>query len=127
LALLCDFILIACFLSELLRRSVGWRAMRAFAVGLPPPVCQRLPHVMQGAEPAGVEALVAQPAVKLSTCPFGIGLPGSIWSRPIFQSSAQPIMRREVNSGPLSERTCSGRRALQSPLPAPASRALNPG
>ena len=49
---------------ELLRRSVVQRAVRAFAAVLPPPVRQRLAHIVQGAEPARVEALVAQPAVE---------------------------------------------------------------
>jgi hypothetical protein len=46
---------------------------------------------------------------KLSTCPFCIGLPGWMWIRLILRSSAEPSMRRDVNSGPLSERTLSGR------------------
>lgn len=31
-----------------------------------------------------------------------------MWTRPIFRSLAQPSLRREVTSGPLSERTFSG-------------------
>ncbi len=54
----------ACFLPELLRRSVVERAMRAFAVVLPPPLSRRLPHVIQRAELARGEALVAQPSVE---------------------------------------------------------------
>jgi hypothetical protein len=34
-----------------------------------------------------------------------------MWTSPTLRSSAQPTMRREVNSGPLSERTLSGRAA----------------
>ena len=45
---------------------------------------------------------------KLSTWAFCIGLPGWMWIRLILRSSAQPSMRRDVNSGPLSERRLSG-------------------
>src|ERR1700743_3731543 len=57
-------ICIAYLLPELLRRSIVQRTVRSFAVVLPLPVRQGFPHVVQGAEPAYVEALVAQPAVE---------------------------------------------------------------
>src|ERR1700743_3215155 len=57
-------ICIAYLLPELLRRSIVQRTVRSFAVVLPLPVRQRFLHVVQGAEPAYVEALVAQPAVE---------------------------------------------------------------
>ena len=52
-----------------------------------------------------LEGLIAE----LSTWPFCMGRPGWMWTSLTFQPSAQASMRREVNSGPLSERTLSGR------------------
>src|SRR5271163_4799512 len=51
-------------LPELLRRSIAQRTMRAFPVIFPPPVCQSRAHIVQGAEPACVQALVPQPSVE---------------------------------------------------------------
>ncbi len=56
----CAFhICIACFLPELLWRSVVKRAVRTFAVVILPPACQGAPYIVQRAEPVCVEALVA--------------------------------------------------------------------
>src|SRR5271166_6813172 len=63
-ALLAFHICIACTLPELLRRLIAQRTVRAFPVILLPPVRQGVAHIVQGPEPAGVEALVAQPAVE---------------------------------------------------------------
>src|SRR5208283_1217519 len=63
-ALVAFHICIACSLPELLRRSVAQRTVRTFAVVLAPPACQRASYVVEGAEPAHVETLVAQPAVE---------------------------------------------------------------
>jgi len=49
-----------------------------------------------------------------------MGLPGWMWIRLILRSSAQPSMRLDVNSGPLSERTLSGlASSLDQPLQFP--------
>src|SRR5271170_5927328 len=62
---LCAFhICIACTLPELLRRLIAQRTMRAFPVILLPPTRQGASYIVQGSEPAGVEALVAQPPVE---------------------------------------------------------------
>src|ERR1035441_1390727 len=61
----CAFhICIACFLPELLWRSVVERAVRTFAVVLLPPACQGIPYIIQRTEPVCVEALVAQSPVE---------------------------------------------------------------
>ncbi len=57
-------ICIACSLSELLRCSIAQRTVRTFAVILLPPVRQGAPDIVQGPEPVGVQALVAQPSVE---------------------------------------------------------------
>src|SRR5277367_3542420 len=63
-ALLAFHICIDCTLPELLRRLIAQRTMRAFPVILLAPVRQSVAHIVQGPEPAGVEALVAQPSVE---------------------------------------------------------------
>src|SRR5271156_5641475 len=63
-ALLAFHICIACTLPELLRRLIAQRTVRAFPVILLPPVRQSVAHIVQGPEPTGVEALVAQPSVE---------------------------------------------------------------
>src|SRR5271170_6941857 len=57
-------ICIDCTLPELLRRLIAQRTMRAFPVILLAPARQSVAHIVQRPEPAGVEALVAQPSVK---------------------------------------------------------------
>ncbi len=59
-----------------------------------------------------------------STCPFCIGRPGWMWISATFQSSAQLSILREVNSGPLSERTFSGR--PRSPINRSSTRVTRP-
>src|SRR5258708_1356659 len=68
-ALFAFHICIACFVPELLRRPVVERAVRAFAVVLPPPVRQGASYVVERAEPAGVQTLVAQPSVEALDMP----------------------------------------------------------
>src|SRR5277367_3793607 len=63
-ALLAFHICIACTLPELLRRLIAQRTMRAFPVILLAPTCQGASYIVQGAEPARVEALVAEPPVE---------------------------------------------------------------
>ena len=64
LVLLRDYLVAACISPELFRRPVVERAVRAFAVVLPPPVRQGASYVVERAEPAGVQTLVAQPSVE---------------------------------------------------------------
>src|SRR5260370_35288260 len=54
----------ACFLPELLRRTVVERPMWPFAVLLPPPACQGASYIVERAEPARIQTLVAQPSVE---------------------------------------------------------------
>src|SRR5271155_2511191 len=61
----CAFhICIACTLPELLRRLIAQRTVRAFPVILLSPACQSCPNIVQGPEPARVEALVAESPVE---------------------------------------------------------------
>ena len=80
---LCAFhICIACFLPELLWRSVVERAVWTFAVVLLPPACQGASYIVQRAEPACVEALVAQPSME--------ALDVSVLHRPAWLDVHQP-------------------------------------
>src|SRR5450631_1188243 len=63
-ALFAFHIYIACISPELFGRPVVERAMRAFAVVLPPPACQSASYIIERAEPVGVETLVAQSPVE---------------------------------------------------------------
>jgi hypothetical protein len=74
--------------------------MRASAVELAPPARQSGSCVIQRSEPACVEALVAQPCVEA----FDM----SALHRLAGLDVSQPSIRREMNSGPLFERTFSG-------------------
>jgi hypothetical protein len=116
-------ICIACF-SELFRRHVVERAVRTLAVILLPPACQSAPYIIECAEPACVEALVAQAPVE--TLDMAILHRPSCWmcTSPTFQSSDQASIRREVNSGPLSERRFSGR--PRSPISRSSTRVTRP-
>jgi hypothetical protein len=51
-------------LAELVRGAVVERAVRPFGVVLPAPVGESISNIVEGSEPARVEALVAQPAVE---------------------------------------------------------------
>ena len=62
-------ICIACSLPELLRRPVVERAVRALAVVLAPPVRQSVSYVVECAEPAGVQTLIAQSPVEALDVP----------------------------------------------------------
>ena len=71
-SLLCH-ISIACDASELPRCSIGQGTVRAFPVILLPSGFEGCPHVVQGAEPAGIEAFVAQSSVE------ALGMPVLHW------------------------------------------------
>ena len=91
-----------CYPPELLRRSISQRTMRSFAVILLPPGCQGYPHIVQVRNQCAFRHSSRSLPWKLSTWPFCIGLPGSICTRAIFRSSAQPSILREQNSDPTS-------------------------
>src|SRR5277367_3415616 len=63
-ALLAFHICMARTLPELLRRLIAQRTMWTFPVILLPPVRQGAPNIVQGPEPARVEALVAESPVE---------------------------------------------------------------
>jgi hypothetical protein len=84
-------------------------AVGPVAVVLLEPGCQSTPDVVQCRNQVGLRHSSRSLPWKLSTWPFCIGRSGWMCTGTSFQSSAQPIMRREVNSGPLSERRFSGR------------------
>jgi hypothetical protein len=71
-----------------------------------------------------VEALVAQPPVEAFDMAI-LHRPSRLdVHQPPLQSSAQPSMRREVNSGPLSERRFSGQ--PRSPISRSSTRVTRP-
>jgi hypothetical protein len=57
-------ICLACSLPELLRRLIAQQTVWAFPVILLPPLCQGGSDIVECVEPAGVEALVAEPPVE---------------------------------------------------------------
>ena len=59
----------ACSLPELIRRPVVERAVRALAVVLAPPASQGASYMVECAEPAGVQTLIAQSPVEALDVP----------------------------------------------------------
>lgn len=118
---------------ELLRRSVVQRAVRAFAVVLPPPVRQRLAHIVQGRNQLVLRHSSRSLPLKLSTWPFCIGLPGSMLTSPTFQSSSPPpdtagrrASRSPHNHDGSTAHAAAGSRSEASAAPASPARTSTP-
>src|SRR5271155_827535 len=116
----CAFhICIACTLPELLRRLIAQRAVWAFPVILLSPTRQGASYIVQGSEPAGVEALVAQPAMEALDVAV---LHGTAW---LGMHQPDPPVLRPSQHAPRGElrpvvRAHAGH-ARRSAAPAPAS------